>query len=249
MKLELLNIVKAYQGRTILALESLTFESGKSYAVLGPNGSGKTTLLRLISAIEKADQGIILYQGNSSLPEGKIAYLPQKPYLFNTTVLENLTFAMDTGDRAKREKARVQAERALESLSVWDFSRVRAGTLSGGEAQKVALLRALILEKDLVLLDEPTAAIDIPSMKRVEEYVTQVIRKNESTLIFTTHNPSQAARMADEVIMLWEGQIIEKGPCHQVLFESRQKETREFLQYWAVGFEAGGGAPALDNHV
>lgn len=249
MKLELLKIVKTYQGRTVLQMDNLILESGKSYAILGPNGSGKTTLLRLISAIEKADQGAILYHGDSRFPEGRIAYLPQKPYLFNTSVLENLTFAMDTGTRAKKENARLQAECALGGLGMKDFSRARAGTLSGGEAQKVALLRALILDKDLVLLDEPTTAIDIPSMKRVEDYVTRTIRKNHSTLIFTTHNPSQAARMADEVIVLWEGRMVEKGPCHQVLFESRQKETREFLQYWAVGFESGGGAPALDIHA
>jgi ABC-type multidrug transport system ATPase subunit len=175
--------------------------------------------------------------------------LPQKPYLFNTTVRENLTFVMDTGTQMKKENARVMAESALGALEMKDFSRAKAGTLSGGEAQKVALIRTLILGKDLVLLDEPTAAVDIPSMKKVEDYVTDIIGENQSTLIFSTHNPSQAARMADEVIVLWEGRMVEKGPCHQVLFESQQKETLEFLQYWAVGIDKGGGAVALDHYA
>ncbi|HEX3045714.1 MAG TPA: ABC transporter ATP-binding protein [Bacillota bacterium] len=249
MKLELLNVTKTYQGRTVLQLENIIFESGKKYAILGPNGSGKTTLLRIASAILKADQGAIHYNGDPRLPGERIAYLPQKPYLFNTTVQGNLTFAMDTGTRVKRENARMRAECALEALGMKNFSRAKAGNLSGGEAQKVALLRTLVLGKDLVLLDEPTAAVDMPSMKRVEDYITNVIRKNHSTLIFSTHNPSQAARMADEIIILWDGRMVEKGPCHQVLFESRQKETREFLQYWAVGIDKGGGAVALDHYV
>lgn len=174
---------------------------------------------------------MISYDGQPGLPYGDIAYLPQQPYIFDTTVLENLTLALGTvlsGAKTARERA----QHALESFQMQQFSQARALSLSGGEAQKIAILRTLILNRKLVLLDEPTAAVDIPSMKLVENYISQVINRNKATLIFSTHNPSQAARLADEIIILWEGRLVEKGPCDQVLYHPAQPETKAFLEYW-----------------
>lgn len=234
MKIELSNIIKAYQGRTVLDIASLRLQSGLVYAVLGPNGSGKTTMFRLISAIEKADRGQIYYDGAPCFPGDRIVYLPQKPYLFDTTVLKNVMIALEAGTLSQKK-----AELALESLGMKSFGQARASSLSGGEAQKTALLRTLILGKELILLDEPTSAIDIPSVKLVEDYILKAVQDHQAALIFSTHNPSQAARMADEVIVLWEGRVIEKGPSERVLYYPQKQETKDFLEYWATGLNYG----------
>jgi ABC-type multidrug transport system ATPase subunit len=239
MRVELRDIKKSYSGRVVLDIESLRFDTGKIYAALGPNGSGKTTMLRLISNIEKADSGIIYYNGNLRHPYDHIAYVPQKPYIFDTSVIGNLTAGMDTGTPSRKKAARVQAQSALDSINMNYVSKTPARSLSGGEAQKIAILRALILPKKLVLLDEPASSIDIPSMKLIEDYIMAVVKNSKSTLVFSTHNPSQAVRMADEVIVLWEGRIVEKGRCDRVLYYPQQKETRDFLEYWTGSNGAG----------
>jgi ABC-type cobalamin/Fe3+-siderophores transport system ATPase subunit len=248
MKVELCGVKKSYTDRMVLDIESLRFESGKSYAVLGPNGSGKTTMLRLISAIEKADNGTIYYDDKSRLSGDCITYVPQKPYIFDTSVLNNLVLGMDTGTFSRKKIARDQARRALESINMQKFSEARARSLSGGEAQKVAILRALVLGRRLALLDEPTSFIDIPSLKQVEDLITATVKKNKATLILATHNPSQAARMANELIILWEGRIVEKGPCDRVLYCPQRKETKDFLENWtwANGAELNSGAVNRD---
>lgn len=232
MKLELIDVAKTYQGRMVLRIGNLQLENGKTYAVLGPNGSGKTTMLRLISAVAKADHGLIRYDDQTDFPGDAIAYLPQKPYLFDTTVLENLTLAINTAFSGKKT-VRERARQALESFQMQHFSQTRALSLSGGEAQKIAILRTMILNRKLVLLDEPTVAVDLPSLKLVEDYIARVISRNKATLIFSTHNPSQAARLADEIMILWEGRLVEKGPCARVLAHPEQPETKAFLEYWA----------------
>jgi ABC-type multidrug transport system ATPase subunit len=228
MKIRLHNVTKSYRDRVVLNIENLQFDSRKVYAILGPNGSGKTTMLRLIAGIEKADAGVIYYNDAAHRPYRDLSYMPQKPYIFDTTVLKNVTLGMGNAKEAANE-----AENALRFFNMQNFIHASACSLSGGEAQKIAILRTLILNKKLVLMDEPTSAIDIPSMKLIEDYIAEVITKNGATMIFSTHNPSQASRMADEVIMLWGGCIVEKGPADSVLHSPRMQETKEFLKYWA----------------
>lgn len=233
MKIELLNIKKIYNDRTILDIDSLVLERGKVYAVLGPNGSGKTTMLRIISGIERASSGYVNYNGVDKLQGDDIAYLPQSIYMFDMTVLENVMLGIKNSGTSISDAGK-HAKHALAYVGMGDFLDSKARSLSGGEAQRVALARTLVLGKSLVLLDEPASATDISGVELVERYIKTVNEKDGSTIIFTTHNPSQAARIADEVIMIFDGRIIEKGDPSSIFNSPQRKETRDFIKSWRI---------------
>lgn len=229
MRIEANRLSKAYNGRTVLDIDGLVFESGGIYAVLGHNGSGKTTLLRIISGLEAADSGKVLYDGSVILPHDDISFLIDKPYIFDLTVMDNMLIGV-----GKSSSGRKIAEEALRYLGMGNFAQAGALTLSGGEAQKTAIARTLILQKKLVLLDEPASYVDIPSMKLIEEFIVKVSREHRATVIFTTHNPSQALRVADKVVIMNEGRLMDQGDPESVLVSCRKKSTEEFLQDWRV---------------
>ncbi|MCX7923723.1 MAG: ABC transporter ATP-binding protein [Clostridia bacterium] len=229
MRVELNGVEKAYNGRVVLNIDKLEFERGKIYAVLGPNGSGKTTMLRIISNVDKCDRGKVCYNGAERILNNGIAYMPQKPYIFDMTVLKNILLGIGNIPEAHK-----LAQHALECVGMEEFANARARSLSGGEAQRVAVARTLAGGKGLILLDEPASAADISSMRLVEDYIKAVNGESRSTIIFTTHNPSQAARIADEIVFMQGGVVMEKGEAADMLNNPRSKEAKEFLQNWRI---------------
>lgn len=233
MNVALKGILKVYRQQTVLEIDQLRLETGKIYAILGPNGAGKTTLLRILAGIDREYDGTIEYYSFSREARGRIAYMPQTTYLFDTTVLGNVMAGFKNAGRGDPE-ARSRAEQALAWVGMERFRDCKARSLSGGEAQRVALARTLVLGKQLVLLDEPASATDIAGMERVETYLRAMQQKDQATLVFTTHNPSQAARIADWILMMHRGEVIEQGTPLQIFNEPRQPETRDFLKSWRI---------------
>ena len=225
MNIQVKNLIKSYKQKHVLNIDSMDFKQGSIYAIAGPNGAGKTTLLRLMAGIEKPSGGQIV----GDVSQQNLSFMTQKPYLFDKTVLENVALAI--GERADCGKAAMEA---LKQVGMDSFANARARSLSGGEQQRVALARTLAQEKPIVLLDEPTAAIDISAVKLVEDYICRVRSKNNSTIIFTTHNPSQALRIADELVFMSNGTVLEKGPPSKIVNSPEKQETREFLQNWRI---------------
>lgn len=232
MKVELQNVKKTYGEKTVLDVNELTLDKGKIYALLGPNGSGKSTMLRIIAGFDNNFKGSVRYNENIKKQTKDIAYMPQKVYLFDISVFENVILGLNKSEDKNGLKAK--AEQALELVGMRDFSDVKAKSLSGGEAQRVALARTLILGKGLVLLDEPASATDISGVQLVENYIKTVNRQDGSTIVFTTHNPSQASHVADEVIMMFRGRIVEKGSPSKIFHSPEEQETKDFLQHWRI---------------
>lgn len=229
MRIRLRNLKKAFNDKTVLDIDSLELETGKIYAVLGPNGSGKTTMLRVLANLERADEGEVSYGDKPVFPKDTVAYLAQRPYLFDISVYKNVVLGIKN-----KENIRSEAVNALKQVGMESFVDRRARSLSGGEAQKAALARTLVLGRSLVFLDEPTSAVDISSIKMVEEYIRYVNNSDKSTIVFTTHNPSQALRLAHEIIVLWNGRIVEKGIPIQILESPKTEEIKEFLKNWRI---------------
>ncbi|MCX7745907.1 MAG: ABC transporter ATP-binding protein [Clostridia bacterium] len=228
MRVILDNIKKVYRGKTAIDVK-LTLESGKITAVIGQNGSGKTTLMRILAGLLEPDSGRVQYCDCENSPsKDLIAYLPQKPYIFDLSVFDNVKVGIQG-----KENIESNVMDALRFVGMDAFSDQNARTLSGGEAQRMAVARTLILGKKFVLLDEPTASIDISNMHWVERYILDVNKKDGSTVVINTHNPSQAYRIADRVIFLKNGSVAEQGDKN-ILKSPQSEELKEFLNNWRI---------------
>ena len=200
--IELHHVKKIYKERTVLDIPELCIQDGGSVALAGANGSGKTTLLRILARVLHADGGTI------SAPDD-VLYLPQHPYAFRGSVLDNVLI----GTKGKRE----QALMLLERLELSALADKQAQSLSGGELQKLALCRVLIRPCALLLLDEPTAALDARGTELVRDALARYKTQTNCTLVFSTHAPQFAAQAAERLILLRDGRIAADGGVQEVL--------------------------------
>ena len=183
------NIKKTYNNQVVLDLTNFSIENGKITAITGPNGSGKSTLARILAGIISSDDKTI----NCKM---KVAYLPQKPYVFDLTLEKNIL--INGGDREKCEKL-------INSFGITYLKSKRAKGFSGGEQQKLALARLMMKDYDLVILDEPTSAMDEKSQNVAEKIILEYAKNK--TLVIITHDKSQISKIADKTIFMNNGKI------------------------------------------
>ena len=222
------SLIKKFGDRLVLEINDIEFKQNSIYAILGPNGSGKSTLLRIISGVERDFEGQVSFSENGS-NRADIAYLPQRPYLFDLTVMDNVALGI-----RKQENAQAKALEALKQVGMESFAKAKMCSLSGGESQRVAVARTIVCDCGILLLDEPASSVDIKSMRLVEECIKSTAQKSHKTVIFTTHSPSQALRIASEIIILIEGEIAEKGNPEDVLKRPLNAKTSDFLENWRL---------------
>lgn len=220
--IKLQNIKKIYGDRTVLDIENLTFRKGETVAIVGPNGSGKSTLLKIIADTIKNDSGDIERNG-------KILYLPQQSVPFKKSVRKNILFSMK--NTSYKEKL---CDEILEELSLTPLADKNAKGLSGGEAQRLALGRILVNEGDFVLLDEPSSAADIEGTEIIENAIRSYKDKTGCGVIMTTHSPVQALKLADRIIMLCDGKIVENGKPEELLKNPKTEWGKKFISMWVL---------------
>lgn len=236
MMLTLQELVKSYQGKTVLDLSSLTFEAGKITAVIGPSGAGKSTLLTLINGLERPDAGRILFDGeelNAARGYGqeyqnRMAMVFQKPMMFSTTVAKNIAYGLRIR-KLSPDEIHKRVEEAAAWLGLSGLLKQKAQTLSGGEAGRVSVARALVIQPELLLLDEPTANLDPANVTLIEEVIRKASREYGTTVIIVTHNMFQARRLADHVVCLMDGQLVESGSAEQVFGNPQDGRTEAFV--------------------
>lgn len=206
MNLKIEHLSKHFGKRHLFSIEALELASGSIYGLMGPNGTGKTTILKMLAGLDKPDKGSILYNGvpwHDSLRQD-ITYLSQKAYMMNASVFENVAWPMHVRGKSKSEKASRVSE-ALERMNISELSERKATTLSGGEAQKVALARALVFEPKLLLMDEPAASLDKEASKLFETRLLDFHAETGATVILVTHSSEQAMRCCSELLWLSDG--------------------------------------------
>ncbi len=208
---------KSYEGRTALEMPELELADGKLYAVVGANGSGKSTLAKVLAGVEKADDGLPV------LDCGEVGYLPQKSFAFRMTVEKNLL--INGSDRAR-------AGELMEALRIAPLAGKRANRLSGGETARMSLARLAMKEYALLILDEPTASMDMESTMLAEALIRRCLDGNGGTVLLITHSLQQARRMADEALFFHEGALTERGPAADVLYSPRDPLTGRFLDFY-----------------
>lgn len=222
--IEVKNVLVKAKERMILDVPNLRFENGKRYSIIGENGSGKTTLLRVLMGTVQASQGSI--EGLNL--DHHVGYMPQSPYAFSFSVLRNVLMTLEN-----QPSPESLAMEALEKVGLGSLINSRGSTLSGGERQRLGLARLLALPKTVLLLDEPTSATDIRGTDIVESLLQDWFDKTRGLLIFTTHSPAQALRMADEVVFMEDGKVVETGSPQDLFHNPQQPETQAFLSHWA----------------
>lgn len=208
---------KTYEGRRVLDFPGMTLEAGKVYAVIGANGSGKTTFGKILCKILPPDQKGTVLDG------GTVGYMPQKNYAFRMSTRRNLLLA-------GKEEAR--AKNLMERLQLGHLALKRADKLSGGETARMALARIMMKRFDLVILDEPTAAMDMESTALTETLIRDYVEETGCALLLVTHSLQQARRLADEVLFFHKGMLLENGPKDQVLYDPQMAQTRQFLDFY-----------------
>lgn len=210
---------KTYSGRKVLDFPGMELERGKIYGVIGANGSGKSTLAQVLAGVLPADQ-----PGSKIEPGLSVGYMPQKNYAFRMSVRSNILLG-------GKDKAR--AEQLMEALQIAPLADKRANRLSGGETARMALARLMMRRFDLLILDEPTAAMDMESSKLAEGLILDYCRESGCALILVTHSLQQARRTADEVLFFHGGQLLEQGAKEKLLYSPDAPETRRFLEFYA----------------
>lgn len=210
---------KTYNGRTVLTLPALELPTGQITAVIGPNGSGKSTFAKILAGIERTDDKKPILSGIS------VGYLPQKSFPFRMSTEKNI---LQNGKNLSR------ATKLMKMLGIDHLAKQSAKKLSGGESARMALCRILMRPYDLLILDEPTTAMDMESTLVAEKLIRQTSREQGCALMLITHSISQARRIADRVIVLHQGQLIEQGQSVQVLSKPKQEKTKHFLEFYGL---------------
>ena len=217
---------KYYEDKIVLDIDNLVFESGKSYAILGENGSGKSTLLGFLSGVLKVEEGTIT--GRDEYYKG---FMPQTPDIFDYSVFENVSLCLRN---EKKEQTERKVRNILESVGLLGFEQQRAVSLSGGESQRLAIARLLVNDYDLLLLDEPSSATDIIGRDKIETALLNYKKEKQCMLIFSSHSPGQARKMADEIIFLHNGRVIGQGATEEILYHSENKYIRGYMEHWTL---------------
>ncbi|MFO8091304.1 MAG: ABC transporter ATP-binding protein [Desulfatiglandaceae bacterium] len=217
----------------ILKDVDLTIENGNFLVVLGPNGSGKTTLLNTIAGLTSY-RGSVLYDGKAMdrwpTCRRKVGYLFQQPALFpHLNVRDNIAYGMKTKQGFPAEEISQRVAEYLERLNITHLEHRYTAKLSGGEKQRVALARALATEPEVLLLDEPMSSLDLRTAKYWRLEFRRLQRHYGITTVFVTHNPTEAAEIADTVAILKDGRLLQVGTPKEVLLYPAEEQINDFI--------------------
>ena len=234
--IEIKNVKKSFANKIVLSNVSFRVEKGEVVCLIGASGSGKSTLLRCINLLETIDEGqiIVLGQDIEKLCEintyrQKVGMVFQQFNLFqHKNVLDNCTLAQIKVLNKPKEEANAKAIRQLKKVGMSDFLYAYPATLSGGQKQRVAIARALCMEPQILLFDEPTSALD-PEMVGEVLNVIRDLAKEDLTMIIVTHEMKFAAEVADKIIFMDDGVILEEGKPSEIFDHPKNERTRQFL--------------------
>lgn len=232
---ELEEVYKNYGDLQVLKDINTRIGKGTSTTLVGPTGSGKTVMLRLIDLLEKPSSGTIYFEGTDANESNnirldvrrQIGMVFQKPLAFKASVYDNIAYGLKI--RGRKENMDKKIKELLELIGLPGYENRNALKLSGGETQRLALARAMVTDPRLLLLDEPTANLDPISKKKMEELILKINRETETTIIMTTHDLSQGQKLADRMIILYNGQILQSGTPDRIFKKPKNRFVADFV--------------------
>ena len=221
-------------GRTLVHVEHFEVRSGLVHVLLGRNGAGKSTLLKALNGLEQAD-GTLEFEGRPIRGSAArlalrrhTAAVSQKPYLLSTSVLDNAASGLRYRG-VKRREARAVAGKALEMLGVSHLASRKPGRLSGGEAQRVSIARALACDPAILFLDEPIAALDPPTRRSLVDDLLQILDSRGIAAVWVTHDRDEALAVGDSVTFIEQGEVVQTGPALEVFSRPATESFAAFL--------------------
>lgn len=231
------SVSKKFGSNQVLTNISTTIQPGEVVAVIGPSGSGKSTLLRCINLLEKPSEGDITYKGESlaktknlSAVRAKIGMVFQHFHLFpHMTVLENLTYAPMQVKKLSKAAAEEKGRVLLKQVGLSEKEKAYPSQLSGGQKQRVAIARALAMEPEVMLFDEPTSALD-PEMVKEVLMVMKDLAHTGMTMVIVTHEMGFAREVADRIVFLDHGQLVEEATPAEFFSAPKSARARDFLE-------------------
>ena len=209
---------RSYDGRKVLDIGETEIQRGLIYAVIGSNGSGKSTFAKIISGINKDDIGGRVF--DSAL---KVGYMPQKSFAFRMTVKNNLKMLSSDTERAERILSRMNLEHLADK---------NAKNLSGGETARLSFARLAMKDFDVLVLDEPTASMDMDSALKTEKFILDYRQEYNCAVILITHSIAQAKRISDRIMFFHDGKILESGNTDEILSCPETPELKRFISYY-----------------
>jgi tungstate transport system ATP-binding protein len=234
--IEVAGLNHSYGERKVLQDLNLGVAKGEVFALIGPTGAGKTTLLRIIDLLEVPGAGEIYFDGKCIPRSGKqrfeirrrMSFIHQKPQVFNLSVYDNVACGLRWRGE-KKNKIAEKVDHILEMVGLEGYKNRNARTLSGGEAQRVALARSLVLEPEVLLLDEPTANLDPVSTAKIEQLISYVARQHNTTMIMATHDMSQGQQLAGRIGVLLDGRLIQTGNATDIFRSPQNEQVAHFV--------------------
>ncbi len=236
------NVVKVFSGRgvTVRAVDgvSTTVDKGEVVVIIGPSGSGKSTFIRCVNALEKFNEGHVYIDGvdiadkktNINKIRAEVGMVFQQFNLFpHKTVLENLTLAQMRVRKRNKKTALEKARMLLAKVGIAEKENEYPSRLSGGQQQRVAIARALAMDPKVMLFDEPTSALDPEMVGEVLDVMKQLAREG-MTMMVVTHEMGFAREVADRVLFMDEGKMVEEGTPEHFFIEPREDRTKLFLK-------------------
>jgi tungstate transport system ATP-binding protein len=235
MMIQIQDLLVERNGREVLKIASLDIQRGETLAVVGPNGAGKSTFLLALARLLKPAHGQILYEGkplsqwNELAYRRRISFVFQSPLLMDMTVEQNVALGLKFRGVPK-EETRERVEKRMKQLGIASLSKRRASRISGGEAQRVSLARAFVLEPELLLLDEPFAALDPPTRARLIEDLSVLLKEDHRTAVFVTHNLNEAAKLSHRIAVIVGGSLHQVGRVQQIKAYPADEAVEAFLR-------------------
>lgn len=233
--IEIRNLLIQRNKRDVLRVDALDIKRGETLAIVGPNGAGKSTLLLALAHLLPTARGEIAFNGKPLQQwdeleyRRKISFVFQSPLLLDMTVEQNIALGLKFRGVLK-EETHERVGRRIKQLGIESLSKRRASQLSGGEAQRVSLARAFVLEPELLLLDEPFAALDPPTRKKLIDDLSALLAEDQRMAVFVTHNLNEAAQFSQRIAVIVDGAVRQVGTAKQIKSKPADETVQAFLQ-------------------